>query len=249
MNARTRRAGFTLVELLIVIAIVAVMMLLTVPAFLDIGRGSRMQAAVNQLNTTISLARQWAITKRENVYLVFPDDFSALYNGSTNHIHKALRAYAAYVPGKGYITEWRFLPNGIYFVDSYNTPNINNKHGTNIQPNNNLFRQQTLQQLPFPTASSGNEAINAIQFKPDGTVSASGIAPIEIYLAEGAALDGLAGKVVNLVWKENPALRGLVVNRWFHLEFEKPDYPAVQAYYDRLSERSAYRAYVRNGMP
>lgn len=42
---------------------------------------------------------------------------------------------------------------------------------------------------------------------------------------------------------------GLVVNRWFHLEFEKPDYPAVQAYYDRLSERPAYRAYVRNGMP
>ena len=42
---------------------------------------------------------------------------------------------------------------------------------------------------------------------------------------------------------------GLVVNRWFHLNFERPEYPAVAAYYDRLSERAAYRRHVRNGLP
>jgi glutathione S-transferase len=42
---------------------------------------------------------------------------------------------------------------------------------------------------------------------------------------------------------------GLVVNRWFNLNFERPQYLAVAAYYDRLTERAAYRKHVRNGLP
>jgi glutathione S-transferase len=42
---------------------------------------------------------------------------------------------------------------------------------------------------------------------------------------------------------------GLVVNRWFCLNFDRPDYKAVAAYYDRLTERPAYRRHVRNGLP
>lgn len=43
---------------------------------------------------------------------------------------------------------------------------------------------------------------------------------------------------------------GLVVNRWFSLtELERPDYPAVARYYELLTERRAYRAHGRNGLP
>ncbi len=42
---------------------------------------------------------------------------------------------------------------------------------------------------------------------------------------------------------------GLVVNRWFCLNFEKPDYPAVARYYEQLSTRAAYMRHVRNGLP
>jgi glutathione S-transferase len=42
---------------------------------------------------------------------------------------------------------------------------------------------------------------------------------------------------------------GLVVNRWFYLNFERPRYAAVEAYYETLSGRPAYRAHVRNGLP
>ena len=43
---------------------------------------------------------------------------------------------------------------------------------------------------------------------------------------------------------------GLVVNRSFSVAgFEKPDYLAVAAYYETLSERSAYRRHGRNGLP
>ncbi|MEQ1611874.1 MAG: glutathione S-transferase family protein [Hyphomicrobiaceae bacterium] len=54
----------------------------------------------------------------------------------------------------------------------------------------------------------------------------------------------LAG--VNFTIADIPA--GIVVNRWYGIDFPKPALPAVQAYYDRLAERPAYRSFVRNGM-
>lgn len=43
---------------------------------------------------------------------------------------------------------------------------------------------------------------------------------------------------------------GLIVNRWFSLkELERPDMPAVSAYYELLSERAPFMAHGRNGLP
>jgi glutathione S-transferase len=43
---------------------------------------------------------------------------------------------------------------------------------------------------------------------------------------------------------------GLSVNRWFMTPTgEKPEFPAISAYYDRLAERPAYQKYGRNGLP
>jgi glutathione S-transferase len=42
---------------------------------------------------------------------------------------------------------------------------------------------------------------------------------------------------------------GMVVNRWFSVDFPKPELPAVAAYYDRLSQRPPYLAHGRNGTP
>lgn len=43
---------------------------------------------------------------------------------------------------------------------------------------------------------------------------------------------------------------GLVVNRWFMLGgMEKPQFDAVSAYYELLSQRSAFLAHGRNGLP
>jgi glutathione S-transferase len=42
---------------------------------------------------------------------------------------------------------------------------------------------------------------------------------------------------------------GVVVNRWFHLQFDRPKYLAVEDYYARLDERAPFRQYVHNGMP
>ncbi len=42
---------------------------------------------------------------------------------------------------------------------------------------------------------------------------------------------------------------GLVVNRWYAIDFPKPELKAAAAYYDRLAERPAYREHGRNGTP
>ena len=42
---------------------------------------------------------------------------------------------------------------------------------------------------------------------------------------------------------------GLTVHRWFSTPIQRPDLPAVAAYYERLSERDGFRACVRNGVP
>jgi glutathione S-transferase len=42
---------------------------------------------------------------------------------------------------------------------------------------------------------------------------------------------------------------GVVVNRWFHLKFDRPTYSAVKDYYALLDARASFRQYVHNGMP
>lgn len=42
---------------------------------------------------------------------------------------------------------------------------------------------------------------------------------------------------------------GLSVNRWFMTPFERPEYPGVCAYYERLSARPGFMRHGRNGTP
>ncbi|GGK38046.1 glutathione S-transferase [Pseudomonas koreensis] len=42
---------------------------------------------------------------------------------------------------------------------------------------------------------------------------------------------------------------GLSVNRWFETPLAHPHYPAVGAYYERLSQRAGFRLHGRNGTP
>jgi glutathione S-transferase len=42
---------------------------------------------------------------------------------------------------------------------------------------------------------------------------------------------------------------GLSTHRWYSTPMTRPELPAIQAYYDRLSQRPGFRAHGRNGMP
>ena len=42
---------------------------------------------------------------------------------------------------------------------------------------------------------------------------------------------------------------GLATHRWFMTPLQRPSLPAIEAYYERLSERPGLRAHGRNGVP
>lgn len=55
----------------------------------------------------------------------------------------------------------------------------------------------------------------------------------------------VAGEAISLA----DVVLGLSVNRWMLAPIEKPQYPAVLDYYERLSERPGFRAFGCNGQP
>jgi len=66
-----RKRGFTLIELLTVITIMAVMMGIAVAAWIDWGRGAGMRGSSLDVQSSITLARQWAITHRVRTQYIY----------------------------------------------------------------------------------------------------------------------------------------------------------------------------------
>lgn len=71
-KARGRgRIGFTLIELLAVLVIMVIMMSVAVVAFLNIGHAAGMRASVQNVQSSLNLARQNAITYRTRTVFTY----------------------------------------------------------------------------------------------------------------------------------------------------------------------------------
>jgi prepilin-type N-terminal cleavage/methylation domain-containing protein len=139
MPPASPRRGFTLIELLVVIAILGIVAAISVPALKNFQKSDADAAATRQLLDDVARARQFAISRRTTVCMVFaPADFwdfpgfaaaSATFTPNerlaiTNLLSKQLIAYnfislrdVGDQPGQvhpRYLDEWRTLPEGTF---------------------------------------------------------------------------------------------------------------------------------------
>jgi prepilin-type N-terminal cleavage/methylation domain-containing protein len=128
------RQAFSLIELLVVLAIMGIMAALAVPALKNFGHADAMIAADQQMLTDVARARQLAISQRTTVYMVFvPTNFWANMSAAqsalpaaTNLCDKQLTGYTfiAYgalgdQPGQHqwhYLAPWQELPDGTFIA-------------------------------------------------------------------------------------------------------------------------------------
>ena len=78
-------------------------------------------------------------------------------------------------------------------------------------------------------------------------------ASLQAWNAKMAILEQQLQRSAAYVLGEHPSLAdivlGLSVNRWKMTPMEHPDFPAIDAYYERLSLRPGFRLHGRNGTP
>lgn len=105
--------GFTLLELIAVMAIMSIILGTGIGVFYGFGRGARMRGSVNNLRAAIGLARQQAIMKNTTLELVFGrTDDDAYYYYVTNTVEHFQMG------------EKRFLPPGVGLTVAGNDLNV-----------------------------------------------------------------------------------------------------------------------------
>jgi hypothetical protein len=134
-------------ELLVVMGIIALLAVVSLPAIRGISKSNAMAAANRQLLDDIALARQYAISTRSLVYMLFappldvfsPGEHNLLNLLSATNQQLVLRsqatAYALFAsravgdqPGQQtlrYLTTWRSLPEGVFIPSSKFTNTVN----------------------------------------------------------------------------------------------------------------------------
>ena len=171
------RRGFTLIELLVVIGILGLLLGASIIAFQEPSDTSRQRAAVTQLRSAVTLARQWAVSHRIKTYVVFPDAAVA-----TDDPAKAYRSYNIYSDNEGYLREWSFLPQGVVFHASYGAAG----GGTNALVVGNPYSNFT---VGYPNLGTPCLA-RCIGFLPNGRLNQTGGYAVEVFVTGGYALPG-----------------------------------------------------------
>jgi prepilin-type N-terminal cleavage/methylation domain-containing protein len=134
-EASRKEAAFTLIEMMVVIAIIGLLAAIGLPAMRGMTRSNALIASNRQFSDDLAYARQRAIADHTYVFVLFVPTNIASYASSplpvvntqlTNLLKGPFTTYALLSlrqlgeqPGRAtprYLTSWRTMPNGVYIA-------------------------------------------------------------------------------------------------------------------------------------
>ncbi len=193
---KVRHRNFTLVELLVVMAIMAMLLYIATPAFEKMAKGGGVELAARNTYNYLSLARNYAITNRQYVAVLFPMKGDTDYPASgvpSDYYNRSYRAcivrdadtgsdydwrFVRWIPGE----TWQFLPTGTLFLDVGNdsypsTGESNSPADPTLGPperNDDIATAALIDDVNFSDLTGGAAAVDnvvAVVFKPTGRIS------------------------------------------------------------------------------
>lgn len=118
--------GFTLIEMLAVLAIIGIILAAGLPAVMSLMKSGGVSAATREVSNTISLARQYAITRRADTRVVFAYYDSQNQGGTAPASNLWYIGYSVVTTNPAntvwpwqYLDKWQYLPVGTVFLSKF----------------------------------------------------------------------------------------------------------------------------------
>jgi prepilin-type N-terminal cleavage/methylation domain-containing protein len=162
-----KKHGFTLIELMVVMGLIAILFVLAIPSFENANRRDVNRPA-QQFASALRLARQAAIVRHQWTFVVVPTRDGSF---SRKNLDRCLHAYAVLAATnmagvrkstpydkikKEFVSDWKKLPDGVYFDENKNTKN------------NNAFKNPVKGSIDPANPNGTANRLAVVAFKPDG---------------------------------------------------------------------------------
>ncbi len=182
MKNAAKRCVYTLVEVLLVISIIAIIILVSLPAFIRISQGSAVKYCAESLGVKLGQTRARAVGSRRHTALLFPRENAdqALLFSSFRMCHvDSGNNFVSWIQGE----KWENTRKGVVILEVDGDPGYD---GTQNAPS-------LVDNVDMSTSGAGDDVdgVAAVVFKPTGRLAG---AELYISVGEGAYSGGLVQK-------------------------------------------------------